>query len=104
MRNEFSTIRISTKVAGNKMNRKLETGIPVMTKEGKLQVNKMWIHQVDWTLEEQFAKDKSHVLMYGVSNRDEHGEYYDFGKSGNVIKMGAGRQIEMFSSNASIAA
>ena len=42
--------------------------------------------------------------MYGVSIRDEHGEYYDFGKSGNVIKMGAGRQIEMFSSNASIAA
>lgn len=104
MRNEFSTIRISTKVAGNKMNRKLETGIPVITKEGKVQVNKMWIHQVDWTLEEQFAKDKSHVLMYGVSNRDENGEYYDFGKSGNVIKMGAGRQIEMFSSNASIAA
>lgn len=95
MRNEFSTIRISTKVAGNKMNRKLETGIPVMTKEGKLQVNKMWIHQVDWTLEEQFAKDKSHVLMYGVSNRDEHGEYYDFGKSGNVIKMGAGIREQM---------
>lgn len=95
MRNEFSQIRISTKVAGNKMNRKLETGIPVMTKEGGVKVQTMWMHMVDWAVEEQFAKDKSHVLMYGVSNRDENGEYYDFGKSGNVIKMGAGIREQM---------
>ena len=95
MRNEFSTIRLQHKVAGNKLGRKVLCGIPTITKEGTKRVDTMWMHHVDWTFEEQFAHDKSMVLMYGVSNRDANGEYYDFGKSGNVIKMGAGIREQM---------
>ena len=33
--------------------------------------------------------------MYGRSNRNSNGEYMNFGKSGNVIKMGAGLREQM---------
>ena len=50
----------------------------------------MWMHYVDWELEMQFDEYKNNAIAFGTSNRNSNGEYMNFGKSGNVIKMGAG--------------
>ena len=96
MRNEWTTIRIQHKVPGSMLNKKLAVGIPTVDKEtGKKQVRDMWMHVVDWELECQWADYKNNALMYGRSNRTANGEYLNFGKSGNVIKMGAGLREQM---------
>lgn len=94
MRNEWTTIRIQYKVAGNKLGKKLAMGIPMVreTEEGK-QVKdtaNMWMHYVDWEVECQFSEYKNNAMAFGTSNRNANGEYMNFGKSGNVIKTGAG--------------
>ena len=91
MRNEFSHIRIQHKVPGNKLNRKLAVGVPVVDqKTGKSTTMNMWMHWVDWELECQFSDYKNNALAFGRSNRTSNGEYMNIGKSGNVIKTGAG--------------
>mgnify|MGYP005775005999 CR=1 FL=1 len=95
MRNEFSTIRIYDKAPGNMLDKKLLIGIPAVTPDGKKVVHGMWMHHVDWKLEETFSEYKANLIMYGTSNRNENGEYLNFGKSGNVIKMGAGLREQM---------
>lgn len=94
MRNEWSTIRIQHKVVGSMLNKKLATGVP-MTKpgdNGKLikTVAEKWMHYVDFEVECQFSDAKNNVMAFGTSNRNANGEYMNFGKSGNVIKTGAG--------------
>ena len=94
MRNEWSTIRIQHKVPGNMLNKKLAVGIPMVKRDpsGK-QVKdtaNMWMHYVDYELECQFSEAKNNVLAFGTSNRNANGEYMNFGKSGGVIKTGAG--------------
>jgi hypothetical protein len=69
--------------------------MPVLDKNGKEQVVDMWMHHVDYKFEEEFQDEKNHALMYGVSNRDANGEYYNFGKSGNAIKIGDGIRAQM---------
>lgn len=54
--------------------------------------NKMY---VDYELECQFADYKNNILAFGTTNRNDNGEYLNFGKSGNVIKMGAGLYEQM---------
>ena len=99
MRNEWSTIRIQHKVPGSMLNKKLAVGIPVTqaTESGKLvkDVKTMWMHVVDWEVEQQWSDYKNNILMYGRSNRTANGEYLNFGKSGNAIKMGAGLREQM---------
>ena len=99
MRNEFSTIRIQHKVPGSMLNKKLAVGIPTVeeTANGGLKktVRDMWMHVVDWEVECQWSDYKNNILMYGRSNRTANGEYMNFGKSGNVIKMGAGLREQM---------
>lgn len=99
MRNEFSTIRIQHKVPGSMLNKKLAVGIPVTEETAggglKKTVKDMWMHVVDWEVECQWSDYKNNILMYGRSNRTASGEYMNFGKSGNVIKMGAGLREQM---------
>ena len=94
MRNEWSTIRIQHKVPGNMLNKKLAVGIPVVksSEEGKQvkTTSNMWMHLVDWEVEAQFSEYKNNALAFGTSNRNANGEYMNFGKSGEVIKTGAG--------------
>lgn len=98
MRNEWSTVRIKHKVAGSMLNKKLAVGIPV-TKETEGRYTKttinMWMHYVDWQVEEQFSEYKNNALMFGRSNRNANGEYMNFGVSGNAIKTGAGLLEQM---------
>ena len=93
MRNEWSVVRIQHKVPGSKLNKKLAVGIPI-TKETNGRYTKtvatMWMHNVDWEVEQQFSEYKNNALAFGRSNRNANGEYLNFGKSGNVIKTGAG--------------
>lgn len=98
MRNEFSTIRIKHKVPGSMLDKKLGVGIPVIC-NGKKAVFNSWMHYVDYQLEEQFSDEKNNIIMYGRSNRNRNGEYTNFGKSGNVIKQGAGLREQMEVSN-----
>ena len=100
MRNEFSTIRIQHKVPGNKLNKKLAVGIPVVDqKTGKSMTQNMWMHYVDYELECQFSDYKNNALAFGKSNRNRNGEYTNIGKSGGVIKTGAGLYEQMEVSN-----
>lgn len=95
MRNEFSTLRIKHKVPGSMLEKKLAVGIPFLDASGKQVVHNMWMHHVDYVFETTFAEEKNNLLMYGRSNRNKNGEYLNFGKSGNVIKMGAGLREQM---------
>ena len=96
MRNEFSTIRIQHKVPGNKLNKKLAVGIPVVDqKTGKSMTKNMWMHYVDYELECQFSDYKNNALAFGKSNRNRNGEYTNIGKYGGVIKTGAGLYEQM---------
>ena len=94
MRNEFSHIRIKHKVPGNKLNRKLAVGVPIIVNEKKGTTN-MWMHYVDYAVETQFSDYKNNALAFGRSNRNSNGEYTNIGKSGNVIKTGAGLYEQM---------
>lgn len=87
---EFSTIRIKHEVPGSDIDNKLTVGIPIITNEGKQTVIGKWMHFVDYKLEEQFSEEKNNILVYGRSNKNINGEYTNIGKSGNVIKQGAG--------------
>lgn len=99
MRNEWSTIRIKHKVPGSMLNKKLAVGIPFVDNAGKKMVQNMWMHHVEYKVEETFSEEKNNLLAYGRSNRNANGEYMNFGKSGNVIKQGAGLREQMEVSN-----
>ena len=100
MRNEFSRIRIQHKVFGSMLNKKLAVGIPVLdNKTGAKRVETMWMHYEDYEAECQFSEYKNNILAYGRSNRNANGEYMNFGKSGSVIKQGAGLFEQMEVSN-----
>ena len=103
MRNEWTVIRIQHKVPGSMLNKKLAVGIPVTraTESGGLEksVKNMWMHYVDYEVETQFSEYKNNALAFGTSNRNSNGEYMNFGKSGNVIKTGAGLFEQMEVSN-----
>lgn len=98
MRNEFSTIRIQHKVSGAMLNRKVAFGIPVTRETNGRYVKDtvdMWMHEVQWQLEQQWNEYKNNVLAFGRSNRNLNGEYLNIGKSGEVIRMGAGLYEQM---------
>ena len=93
MRNEWSVVRIQHKVTGSMLNKKLAVGIPITKETNGRYTNDtvdMWMHNVDWEVECQFSEYKNNALAFGRSNRNANGEYMNFGKSGNVIKTGAG--------------
>lgn len=102
MRNEFTTFRIHHKVSGSMLGKKVAFGIPV-TKETngryvKDTVN-MWMHNVQWELEQQWSEYKNNALAFSRSNKNLNGEYLNIGKSGEVIRMGAGLYEQMEVSN-----
>lgn len=100
MRNEFSTIRIQHKVGGAMLNKKVAFGIPVTRETNGRYVKdtiNMWMHYVQWELEQQWDDYKNNLLAYGRSNRNLNGEYLNYDKSGEVIRAGAGlfEQLEV---------
>ena len=94
MRNEWSVVRIQHKVAGSMLNKKLAVGIPMVSEaaDHKIvsKVADKWMHNVEWEVEQQFQDYKNKALAFGRSNRNGNNEYTNVGKSGGVIKTGAG--------------
>ena len=89
MRNEWSTVRIKHKVTGSMLNKKLEIGLPIAKEtNGRIVTDtvNMWMHHVDYKVEEQFSEYKNNALVFGRSNRNQNGEYTNIGKSGGVIE------------------
>jgi hypothetical protein len=96
MRNEWTTLRKQYKVPGSTMlNKKLACGVPVVDKNGNKKVETMWMPWVEWQFEQEWSDEKNSALMFGTSNRNSNGEYTDFGKSGEVIRMGDGLLAQM---------
>jgi hypothetical protein len=93
LRNEWTHIRIQHK-EGGAMDKKLAVGLPIIKEEanGKLThtTTNMWMHRVDWEVEVQFSEYKNIAMAFGRSNRNLNGEYLNIGKSGHVIRTGAG--------------
>lgn len=81
------------------LNKKLAIGIPIVkeTASGKLEhsVSPMWMHNVEFELEQQFNEYKNNAMMYGRSNRNANGEYGNIGKSGNALRTGDGLLAQM---------
>lgn len=94
MRNEFSHVRIKDKIFGDKINKKIGIGIPVI-QHGKQVTTAMWAHVEDMELENQFSDYKNNALLFGRSNRNSNGEYKNVGKSGGVIRTGDGLFAQM---------
>ena len=99
MRNEFSSIRIKHKEPGSMLDKKVAFGIPMLDENGRKVVNNMWMHNVQWEFEKQWNEYKNNLLAFGRSNRNKNGEYLNIGKSGEVIRMGAGLYEQMEVSN-----
>ena len=99
MRNEFSSSRIKHKVPGSMLDKKVAFGIPLVDANGNKRVENMWMHNVQWEFESQWNEYKNNLLAFGRSNRNQNGEYLNIGKSGEVIRMGAGLYEQMEVSN-----
>ena len=102
MRNEFTTIRIQHKVPGNMLGKKVAFGLPIAKQTNgryTTSIENMWMHYVQWELECQWSDYKNKVMAFGRSNRNLNGEYLNIGKSGEVIRMGAGLYEQMEVSN-----
>lgn len=100
MRNEFTTIRIHDEVSGDVYGKKIAMGIPmVRTDASGKQVKdtaNLWMHYWEYEFEKTWREYKNNLYAYSVSNRNENGDYMNFGKSGEVIRKGDGlyAQIE----------
>lgn len=95
MRNDWTTIRLHTTVSGKQVLDKIAIELPVVTRSkttGKCEERRIsrWMDYVDFEFEREFAEMKNRALVWGRSNRNENGEYLNVGKSGEVIKVGAG--------------
>lgn len=90
MRNEWSTVRIQHKVGGDMLDRKLAVGLPVTNNNGSRDIVTSWMHYEDFKVEETFSEYKNNLLVFGTSNRNRNGEYLNYDKSGEVIRMGSG--------------
>jgi hypothetical protein len=85
--------------AGNMINRPIGT-MWKHPENGKTFMT--WIQYEDYVFDHQFRLEKNRLLMFATSNRDnDNGKYYNYGKSGFVIRQGAGIRQQMESANTS---
>ena len=98
MSNEWTTIRIKHKVSGALLNKKVAVGVPMESQDGtKHTTTNLWMHNEDYVLEKQWQDYKNLAMAWGTSNQNANGEYLNFGKSGEAIRMGDGlyQQLEV---------
>jgi hypothetical protein len=102
MSNEWTTLRIKHKVSGALLNAKVAVGVPMESADGtKHTTSTMWMHNEDYVLEKQWSDYKNIALAWGTSNQNANGEYLNFGKSGEAIRMGDGLYAQMEVANTS---
>lgn len=95
MSNNWSTVRIKTKVPGGMEDVYLACGIPYINKDGKKVVANYWMQYVDYKLEQKFSDYKNLAIAYGVSTELEDGSYSNIDFSGEPIKTGDGLLDQM---------
>lgn len=100
MSNEWTTLRIKHKVSGGLLDKKVAIGVPMTNADGtKFTTTNMWMHNVDYVLEKQWADYKSMALNWGTSNQNANGEYLNVDFGGEVIRMGDGLYAQLESAN-----
>lgn len=100
MRNEWSKVRIWSKVPGTTMlSKKILAGFPIVDKNGNTVVKHFWMEKEIFEVENTFREYKNNAMVKGVSNRNTNGEYLNFGKSGEAIQVGAGLFEQMEAGN-----
>lgn len=97
MRQDWMRLRLSHKVGGKELGKRLAANIPV-TREvnGKIEhtVVSRWMLNVTWKFEETWNEYICNALDRGVSTRMDNGEYSNFGFSGLPNRQGEGfRQL-----------
>lgn len=102
MRNEFTTLRMEHKVPGNMLGRRVGTTVVGLDASGNSKELNVWMQHVEWKFDLDFSREKARALMFARSNRDENGQYFDYGKSGHVLRQGSGIREQMEVSNTTI--
>lgn len=98
-RNDFSQIRMQYTAPGNMRDRKFGAQFTQVDAGGKKQTFTTWMEYQNWVFEYQFAQEKNRLMWYGRSAVNEEGQYANYGKSGQIIRAGAGLREQMETSN-----
>lgn len=95
MESEWSIIRIKDEVVGGAGNWALSVYLPEYTENGSIKLAKTWMEKELYELEVSFKKAKVLAMLYGVSTKDEDGQYSNMDFSGEPIKAGDGLYDQM---------
>jgi hypothetical protein len=99
MRNEWTKLRKYNKVTGGAKELKLEMSIPLINRDENGNIVKRtvdsWFYNEEWIFNNEWRREKSRAIMYSRSNRNSNGNYFNTGKSGNVIQEGDGIKAQM---------
>jgi hypothetical protein len=96
MMNNFTMIRMEDTVPGNMIKRPVKfSWVDPFSKR----IMTTWMDYRTYEFEMQYQDEVAKMLMYSTSNKTAEGNYVIKGKSGNVVKMGAGIRQQMESSN-----
>ena len=94
---DWQHVRITHKIGGKEIGKKLSANIPLTTEVNGRPVTKMvsrWMLAVTWQIEKTWSEYKNNSLDRGVSTIFENGEVSNFGLSGLANRQGAGyRQL-----------
>ncbi len=96
MRNAFTFLRKQHTTPGNVADRPVAFSLP---DEKTGEVFTTWTQYEDYEFDRQFKEEKNKYLMFARTNKAGDGTYKNTGKSGNIIKMGAGIRQQMEASN-----
>lgn len=98
-RNTFSQIRMQYEAPGN-INNDTKFGATFEeVRDGKKRTFTTWLEYQDWVFNYEFELEKNRLLYYGVNNRTDNGIFGSRGKSGRVIRAGAGIREQMEQGN-----
>lgn len=100
MRNGWTTIRKDLKFTGAAdVQQKLCCTLPVryVDENNNVQTKEVntWFTYEEWLFMNEWRKEKNDAELWARDNRTSNGQYVDFGKSGNVIRMGNGIMAQM---------
>ena len=100
MRNGWTTIRKDLKFTGAAdVQQRLCCTLPVQTLDENNRVIKKevttWFTYEEWLFMKEWRQEKNDAELWARDNRTNNGQYVDYGKSGNVIRMGNGIMAQM---------
>lgn len=99
-RNHFSQIRMQYEAPGNMRNMKfVGSKVPYVDNSGNKKEFVTWMDWLNYEFEYQFDREKTKWIWFGRSARDAGGRFLNKGKSGRVIRAGAGIREQMETAN-----